>query len=133
MVAEQVLQFTECLERRTGTCRHRSNWCTTDPIDLPRGAAGSNRMATTEQTTPQSTTPVTRLIDTESLLQVTPYHGDKESFLGWKRSFLIAVREISKPLDEDNMNQDFRKYRLSIGDLELADQAYTLLALLCKK
>ena len=33
---------------------------------------------------------------------------------------------------EDNINQDFRKSRLSAGDLELSDQAYTLLALLCK-
>ena len=69
---------------------------------------------------------------------MTPYHGDKASFLGWKWSFLIAVRAISKPLYEgfkkieDNMDQDFRKYRLSAGDLELSDQAYTLLALLCK-
>ena len=112
----------------------------TDPIglQLPRGATGSSRMPTTEQSTPQSTAPVTRLIDTESLLQVTPYHGDKASFLGWKWSFLIAVRAISKPLHEglknieDNMNQDFRKSRLSIEDLELSDQAYTLLALLFK-
>ena len=95
-------------------------------------------MTTTEQSTPQSTAPVTRLIDTKSLLQVTPYHGDKASFLGWKWSFLIAVRAISKPLYEvlkkieDNMNQDFRKSRLSIEDLELSDQANTLLALLCK-
>ena len=94
-------------------------------------------MPTTEPSTPQSTA-VTRLIDTKSLLQVTPYHGDKASFLGWKWSFLIAVRAISEPLHdglkkiEDNMNQDFRKSRLSIEDLELADQAYTLLALLCK-
>ena len=113
----------------------------TDPIDLqlPRGATGSSRIPTTEQSTPQSTAPVTRLIDTKSLLQVTPYHGDKASYLGWKWSFLIALRAISKPLYEglkkieDNMNQDFRKSRLSTEDLELAaDQAYTLLALLCK-
>ena len=80
----------------------------TDPIDLqlPRSATSSG--------TPQTSTPsVTRLIDTKSLLQVTPYHGDKASFLGWKWSFLIAVRAISKPLHEglkkieDNMNQDF--------------------------
>ena len=105
----------------------------TDPIDLqlPRGATSSG--------TPQTSTPsVTRLIDTKSLLQVTPYHGDKASFLGWKWSFLIAVRAISKPLYEglkkieDNMNQDFRKSRLSTEDLELSAQAYTLLALLCK-
>ena len=103
----------------------------TDPIglQLPRGATGSSRMPTTEQSTPLSTAPVTRLIDTESLLQVTPYHGDKASFLGWKWSFLIAVRAISKPLHdglkniEDNMNQDFRKSRLSIEGLELSDQA----------
>ena len=108
----------------------------TDPIDLqlPRGATGSSR----EQSTPQSTAPVTRLIDTKSLLQVTPYHGHKASFLGWKWFFLIAVRAISKPLYEglkkieDNMNQDFRKSPLSIEDLELSDQAYTLSALLSK-
>ena len=49
----------------------------TDPIDLqlPRGATSSG--------TPQTSTPsVTRLIDTKSLLQVTPHHGDKASFLG---------------------------------------------------
>ena len=44
----------------------------------------------------------------------------------------------SKPLYEGlkkieyNMNQDFRKSRLSTEDLELADQAYSLLAQLCK-
>ena len=70
----------------------------TDPIDLQlsRGATGSSRMPTTEQSTPQSTAPVTRLMDMKSLLQVTPYHGDKASFLGWKWFFLIAVRAISK-------------------------------------
>ena len=112
----------------------------TDPIDLqlPRGAAGSSRMPTTEQSTPQSTASVTSLIDTKKLLQVTPYHGDKASFLGWKGSFLIAVRAISKPVYEglkkieDNMHQDFRKSRLSNEDLELSDQACTLSALLCK-
>ena len=86
-----------------------------DPIDLqlPRCATSSG--------TPQtSTTSVTRLIDTKSLLQVTPNHGDKASFLGWKWSFLIAVRAISKPLYEglkkieDNLNHDFRKSRLSM-------------------
>ena len=53
----------------------------TDRIDVQsRVATVSSR----EQSTPQSTAPVTRLIDTKSLLQVTPYHGDKASFLGWK-------------------------------------------------
>ena len=81
---------------------------------------------------------VTRLIDTKSLLQLTPYHGNKASVLGRKWSFLIAVRAISEPLHErlkkfeDNMNHDFRKSRLSNEDLELSDQAYTLLALLYK-
>ena len=89
-------------------------------------------MRATEQTTPQSTAPVTRLIDTKSLLQVTTYYGDKASFLGWKWSFLIAMRAISKPLYgglkkiEDNMNLDFQTSRLSNEDLELSDQAYTL-------
>ena len=62
----------------------------TDPIDLqlPRGAAGSSRVPTIKQSAIQtSTTAVTRLIDTKSLLQVIPYHGDKASFLGWKWSF----------------------------------------------
>ena len=112
----------------------------TDPIDLqlPRGAACSSRMLTTEQTTPRSTAPVERLIDTKSLLRVTPYHGDKASFLGWKWSFLITLRAITKPLDEglkkieDNMNQGFRKSRLSEEELELSDQSCTLSALLCK-
>ena len=78
--------------------------------------------------------PLSRLLDTKSLLQMTPYHGHKASFLGWKWSFLIAVRAISTPLVkgfkkiEDNMNQDFRTSRLSVG----SDQAYTLLALFCK-
>ena len=83
VVAERVLQSTECLGRKDRnlaaliqlTCK------------LPRGATGSGR----QQSTPQSAAPVTRLIDTKSLLQVTPYHGDKASFLGWKWSFLIAV------------------------------------------
>ena len=48
------------------------------------------------------------------------------------------MRAISKPLCEglkkieDNMNQDFPKSVLSIEDLELSDQACTLLAFLCK-
>ena len=110
----------------------------TDQIDwqLPRGAAGSSRMPTTEQTTPQSTAPVTRSIDTMLLLQVTPYNGEKESFLGWQWSFLIAVRPISKPFCEglkkieDNMNQDFRKSRFSNEDLKLSDQTYTVIVAL---
>ena len=50
----------------------------------------------------------------------------------------IALRAISKPLYEglkkieDNMNQDFRKSRLSNEDLAHSDEAYTLAALLCK-
>ena len=50
----------------------------TDPKDLqlPRGATGNSR----EQSTPQSTIPVTRLIDTVTLLQVTPYQGDNDHF-----------------------------------------------------
>ena len=112
MVAEQVLQFTdkftECLERKDRILR--------ELIQLICSCR----------------------IDTKSLMQVTPDHGDKASVLGWKWSFLIAVQTISKPLYEglkkieDDMNQDFRKSRLSIEDLELSDQAYTVLALLCK-
>ena len=39
---------------------------------------------------PQSTASVTRLINTKSFLQVTPYHGDKTSFLGWKSVAILA-------------------------------------------
>ena len=48
----------------------------TGPIDLqlPRGATGNSR----EQSTPQSTVPVTRLIDTVTLLQMTLYQGDND-------------------------------------------------------
>ena len=73
----------------------------TAPIDLqlPRGATSSG--------TPQTSTPsVTRLIDTKSLLQVTPYHGDKASFLGWKWPFLIAVRAISKAEAESGVGDE---------------------------
>ena len=135
MPAEQVLQSTECLERKDRNLRVLIQLIC---LQLPREATGSSRMPTTEQSTPQSTAPVTRLFDTKSLLQVTPNHGDKAGFLGWKWSFLIAVRAIRKPLFEglkkieDNMNQDFRKSPLSNEDLELSDQAYTLSALLCK-
>ena len=106
MVAEQELQSAECSGAEV------QDPAGTDPIDLqlPRSATSSG--------TPQTSTPsVSRLIDTKSLLQVTPYHGDKASFLGWKWSFLIAVRAISKPLYEgfnkieDNINQDFPKSR----------------------
>ena len=48
----------------------------TDPIDLqlPRRPTGKSL----EESTPQSTASVTRLIDTESLLQVTPYQRDSD-------------------------------------------------------
>ena len=48
----------------------------TDPLDLqlPRDATNNG--------IPKMSTPaVTRLIDTKSLLQVTPHHGDGASFL----------------------------------------------------
>ena len=131
VVAEQVLQITECLgwkDKDMGVLIQLICSCQEEQLAV---------VECRRQTTPQSTAPVTRLIDTKSLLQVTPYHGDKASFLGWEWSFLIAVRAISKPLYEglekieDNMNQDFRKSRLSIEGLEVSDQAYTLLALLC--
>ena len=104
-----------------------------DPIDLQlaRGATISG--------TPQTSTPSeTRVIDTKSLLEVTPFQGDKASFLGWKFSFWTAVTAISEPLHEglekieDNINQDSRSSRLPTGHLELSDQAYTLLAFHCK-
>ena len=55
------------------------------------------------------------------MLHETPCPGDKASVLGWKWSFLIAVRAISKPFHEglkkieDNMNGDFRNSRLSLS------------------
>ena len=139
-IIEQILTSPNVIESQISSAIYgmsgteRQELAGTDQIDLqlPGGAAGSSRMPTTEQTTPQLTAPVTRLIDTKSLLQVTPYQGDKASFLGWNWSFLIAVRAMSKPLYEglkkieDNVNQDFRKSRLSNEDLALSDQAYAL-------
>ena len=75
--------------------------------------------------------------ETHSVSFMTLQRATKK-FLVWKWSSLIAVRAISKPLHEglkkieENMKQDIRKSRLSIEDPELSDQAYTLLALLCK-
>ena len=121
------LQFMECLEWKDRILRELIQLiCTCQEVQRAAELHKCQRPS------------VTRLIDTKSLLQVTPYHGDQTSFLGWTWSFLIAVRAISKQLYEgfkeieDNINQDFRKSRLSTGDLELSDQAYTLLALLCK-
>ena len=126
MVAEPELQSTECLERKDSIL-----------LELIQLICSCQEVQRAEELHKRQR-PVTRLIDTKSVLQVTPYHGDKASFLGWKWSFLIAVRAISKPLNEgfkkieDNINQDFRRSRLSAGDLELSDQEYTLLALLRK-
>ena len=70
----------------------------TDPIDLqlPREATGSSR----EQAT-QSTAPVTCLIDTKSLKEVTPYHGVKASFLS-----CLQCEQLS-----DHFMKDSRKLR----------------------
>ena len=98
-----MLQSTECLGQNDRNLQVRIQLI----CSCQGGATGSGSAKT-------STTPVTRLIDTKSLLQVTPYRGDKASLLGWKWSFLIAVRAISKPLYEDfkkieeNMNQKRR-------------------------
>ena len=61
----------------------------TDPIDLqlPRGATGNSR----EQSTPQSTAPITRFIDTESLLQVTPYQGDNDKVFSYFSNFSFFI------------------------------------------
>ena len=102
----------------SGTERQESAGTDRTDLKLPRGGARIGRVPIFEQAAPQaSTTPVRRLIDTKSLLQVTPYHGDKASFPGWKWSLLIAVRVISKPLCEgfkkieDNMSQDLFERR----------------------
>ena len=59
----------------------------TDPVDLQlaRGATGSGRV----QSTPQSTAPVTRLIDTKSLLQVTPSHSWTQGKFSWLEMVLF--------------------------------------------
>ena len=61
----------------------------TDPIDLqlPRGATGNSR----EQSTPQSTAPITRFIDTESLLQVTPCQGDNDKVFSYFSFFYFIL------------------------------------------
>jgi len=82
---------------------------------------------------------LSRLIDTKSLLHLNPYNGDKSSFLAWKWSFLVAVRAIDPRLHEalkrveDNVTQDFTMSRLSEAERKVAEQVYTVLALLCKE
>ena len=107
----------------------------TDQIDLqlPRGATSSG--------TPQKSTPKVHTSDRHAEFVASDAVSWRQGkfFFGWKWSFLIAVRAISKPLYEglkkieDNMNQDFRKSRLSIEELELPDQAYTLSALFLQR
>ena len=100
----------------------------TDLIDLqlPRGAAGSSRMPTTGQTTPQSTAP-------GDFVACDSISWSQGKFSWLEMSFLIAVRAISKPFYEglkkieDNIYQDFRKSRFSSEDLEFSSRAYTLL------
>ena len=125
-VAEQVLQSSECLGRKNrnlavliqppGVAK-RSNW------------QWSRAVGTTIDSTSNTFDRHEEFVASDSI----SWRQGK-----WKWSFLIAVRAIKKPLYEglqkieDNMNQDFRKSRLSNGDLELSSQAHTLLALLCK-
>ena len=75
MVAQLESQSTECLGREG----QDPDGTVLIDLQLPRRATGSRRE--------QSDT-TTRLIDTKSLLQVTPYHGDKASFLGWEMVLL---------------------------------------------
>ena len=76
MVAEQ-----ESVYKISGT--EGQDLVGTDAIDLQLSKVECRR----QQSTPQLTARATLLIDTKSLLQVTPYHGDKANFLGWKWSF----------------------------------------------
>ena len=77
-----------------------------------------------------------RAIDTT--IDSTSHTFDRNEEFVASDSTSLRVRAISKPLYEglkkmeDNMSQDFRKSPVSNEDLEFSDQAYTLLALLCK-
>eukprot|EP00971_Amphidinium_carterae_P127216 2521005-Amphidinium_carterae.1 len=81
---------------------------------------------------------ITRLINTKGILDVKPYNGDKVAFQEWKWHFLIALRAISKPLHdalkrvEDNIGQYWSLARQSEQERNVAEQLYTVLALLCK-
>ena len=93
---------------------------------------GDDANPSPEQATPRASTgPVstteTRLIDTKGLLQVSPYFGVRASFLGKGWS---ACEEYKK--NRASLGNTSRMSRLSAWDPELADQAYILLASLCK-
>ena len=108
-----------------------------DPIDrqLPRGATDTSRMPTTEHIIIDS---ISNTFDRHEEFVASDVTSWRQGKFSWLEMgfFLIAVRAISKTLYEvlkkieDNMKQDFRKSRLSIKNLELSDQAYTLLAVL---
>ena len=79
MLAEHELQSTECLERKDRILRELIQLI----CSCQEGATSSG--------TPQTSTPsVTRLINTRSLLQVTPYHGDKGKFSYLEMVFLVC-------------------------------------------
>ena len=110
----------------------------TDPIDLqlPRGVGGSSRMPTTRAND--------ATIDSTSNTFDRHQEFVASDSISWRQGKFSCLEMVlldsqceqsAKPLCEglkkieDNMNQDFRKSRLSNEDLELSDQA---LALLCK-
>ena len=128
-----MLQSTECLGRKD-----RNLLVLTDPIDLSVVAKRSDWQQSRAVDTTIDSTSNTFDRHEEFVASDSISQREGKFFLVGNGFFLIALRAISKPLFEglkkieDSMNQDFRKSRLSNDDLELSDQAYTLLALLCE-
>ena len=82
---------------------------------------------------------IAKLFDTKSLLQIGPYTGKRSDFQDWKWTFLIAMRAISPTVHahlqevEDKAGQDFNLSRLTDEQRKIAEQVYTMLALLLKE
>ena len=78
-------------------------------------------------------------IDTRSVLLVQPFNGDTTKNIGWKRSFSVAVRAISREwsdalrMVEDSVTYDFVSHRQSERHTQTVQKHCTLCsALLCK-
>ena len=129
VVAAQVLQSTECLGRKDrnlpvllqlSAVAKRSNWQQLN--------ADCRAVDTTIDSTCNTFVRHEEFVASDSM----SWRPGKFSWLEMVFLECSASNQQTTKKMEDNMNQDFRKSRLSNEDLELSDQAYTLVALLCK-
>ena len=130
MVAEQELKSTECLGRKDRILAELIQLtCSCQKEQL--ADADDRAVDTTIDSTSNTFERHEEFVATDAITW-------RQGKFSWLEMVLLDCSASSKQLYEglkkfeDNMNQDFRKSRLSIEDLELSDQVYTLLALLCK-